>query len=135
MQTFLPYPDFQKSAKCLDDRRLNKQIIEAMTIYNIIKENRTKGGWVNHPATKMWRDYKEAIALYFNECLKEWKKRGHNHKYNEIEVESITVKMPIWFGRENFHAAHRSNLLRKMPEHYGKFGWKEPDNLPYLWSL
>ena len=134
MQTFLPYPDFKKSAECLDDRRLNKQIIEAKIIYNIIKENRIIGGWINHPATKMWRGHDEALALYFNECLKEWKKRGHNHKYEEIEInKNVKIEMPLWFGRENFHSAHRSNLLRKMPEYYGKFGWKEPDNLPYLW--
>lgn len=134
MQTFLPYPDFQKSAECLDNRRLNKQIVEAMTIYNIVKENRMTRGWINHPTTKMWKGHSEALALYFNECLKEWKKRGHNHKYKEIDLDkSVTVKIPVWFGKEDFHVAHRSNLLRKMPEHYGKFGWKEPDNLPYVW--
>lgn len=36
MNTFLPYPDFQESAKCLDNKRLGKQRIETWQIYNAI---------------------------------------------------------------------------------------------------
>ena len=32
MQTFLPYPNFAASAGTLDDRRLNKQVVEAYQI-------------------------------------------------------------------------------------------------------
>ena len=35
MQTFLPYPDFVKSAQCLDYRRLGKQRVEAKQILEI----------------------------------------------------------------------------------------------------
>jgi hypothetical protein len=37
-------------------------------------------------------------------------------------------------GREDFHESHRSNLLRKDPDHYYKFGWTEPTNLEYVWE-
>ncbi len=134
MQTFLPYSDFQKSAECLDNKRLNKQILEASQIYKIVKENRTTGGWINHPAIKMWRGYSNALALYHNECLKEWLKRGKNHSFKFIEIKENNIVMPHWMGKEEFHASHRSNLFRKMPEHYNKFGWKEPNNLPYIWN-
>ena len=53
MQTFLPYDDFVLSLDCLDYRRLGKQRVEAMQLLNAMK--REKGGWINHPATKMWR--------------------------------------------------------------------------------
>lgn len=43
--------------------------------------------------------------------------------------------MPPWFGREDFHASHRSNLLRKHPDWYRQFGWYEPDDLPYVWPV
>ena len=33
------------------------------------------------------------------------------------------------------HASHRSNLLRKDPEHYMQFGWTEPPDLPYVWPV
>jgi hypothetical protein len=38
-------------------------------------------------------------------------------------------------GQEEIHASHRSNLLRKDSEFYGKFGWAEPDDLPYFWPI
>ena len=53
MQTFLPYPDFAESARCLDRQRLGKQRVETAQILRCIVENRT-GGWANHPAVRMW---------------------------------------------------------------------------------
>jgi hypothetical protein len=41
--------------------------------------------------------------------------------------------LPPWWGDERLHASHRSNLLRKDPAHYGRFGWAEPPDLPYFW--
>jgi hypothetical protein len=40
---------------------------------------------------------------------------------------------PPWLGCDEFHSSHRSNLLRKLPEHYSQFGWSEPNDLPYVW--
>jgi len=55
--------------------------------------------------------------------------------YCSIDINSNweTRSYPWWLGRGDFHGSHRSNLLRKYPEHYAKFGWEEPDNLPYVW--
>jgi len=50
VQTFLPYTDFIKSAKCLDYKRLGKQRVEAKQILNILLGETTKAGWTNHPA-------------------------------------------------------------------------------------
>ena len=50
MQTFLPYPDYYQSARCLDNKRLGKQRVEALQIHNIVSGKRTTGGWINHPA-------------------------------------------------------------------------------------
>ncbi len=137
MQTFLPYADFKKSASCLDNQRLNKQILEARTIYDIIIENRTSGGWVSHPATHMWRGYAESLALYINACLDEWKiNRKRNHSYEKISIaDDRCVKMPHWLGDEKFHASHRSNLLRKDAFYYESFGWTEGPGLPYVWPV
>jgi hypothetical protein len=41
--------------------------------------------------------------------------------------------LPSWWGDDAVHASHRSNLLRKLPEHYSRFGWSEPCDLPYVW--
>ena len=40
MNTFLPYPNFEKSTKCLDNKRLGKQRIEAWQIYNALKNGK-----------------------------------------------------------------------------------------------
>ena len=41
--------------------------------------------------------------------------------------------MPAWLGRDEVHLSHRSNLLRKLPDHYRQFWPDEPDDLPYVW--
>ena len=45
------------------------------------------------------------------------------------------IVMPKWMGDETFHASHRSNLLKKDPEFYGKYGWTEATDLDYLWPV
>lgn len=130
MQTFLPYADIEKSVACLDYRRLGKQRVEAFQILKALKFPHY--GWNNHPATKMWIGHEDALAFYMNACIKEWVKRGYKNSMALVDI-SPDVKMPSWFGNETFHASHRSNLLRKDPVYYGKFGWTEPNNLPYVW--
>lgn len=47
MQTFLPYPSFVESAKCLDRQRLGKQRVEVL---QLLKALLVPGsGWGNHP--------------------------------------------------------------------------------------
>lgn len=136
MQTFLPYADFKQSVKCLDYRRLGKQRVEAMQIYHIVSGQRTTGGWINHPAVKMWKGYPEALALYLNVCIDEWVERGYNNSIEKIKIENEKdVKMPPWIGNEKFHASHRSNLLGKDYGYYEQFGWKEVPFLPYVWPV
>lgn len=130
MQTFLPYPSLIKSLRCLDTKRLGKQRVEAFQILRALC-GITKG-WQNHPATRMWRDYEGALAMYYNQSLFEWERRGFQ---NNMEcIRNIREPLlPPWFGNTDFHAAHRSNLLRKDLEHYSKFCWSEPLDLPYIW--
>ena len=64
MQTFLPYADFVKTAKCLDYRRLGKQRVEAFQILNILEGKTTKAGWKHHPAVLMWKGYENALKKY-----------------------------------------------------------------------
>lgn len=136
MQTFLPYADFRQSAKCLDYRRLGKQRVEAMQIYNIVSGQRTTGGWINHPAVKMWKGYPDALALYMNACIDEWVSRGYGNSIEKIKIENEKdVKMPPWIGNEKFHVSHRSNLLGKDFDYYKQFGWTESPYLPYVWPV
>jgi hypothetical protein len=136
MQTFLPYPDFGESVRCLDYRRLGKQRVEAKQLLNILTGESKTNGWRNHPACKMWKGRHEALALYMNYCINEWIGRGYN---NTMELwtnwTEPTIIMPSWFGNEDFHAAHRSNLLRKDAVWYGQFSWTESNDLEYVWPV
>jgi len=149
MQTFLPYRDFEKSAKCLDYRRLGKQRVEAKQILNVLLGRTNKKGWRNHPCVTMWRDYELALQEYYNMILKEWIRRGYKNNmefeytsyykhgilrvYQEPYTNPYYCK-PEWLNK-TFCASHRSNLLRKDPEWYGRFEWEEPNNLPYIWPI
>ncbi len=132
MNTFLPYPDFAESARCLDSRRLGKQRVEAMQILRAIA-NPTYG-WQHHPAINMWRGNEQALALYMNAMITEWVQRRYKNNIPLNDVEG-NVKMPPWLGNSKFHASHRSNLLRKDPAYYGQFHWEEPPDLPYIWPI
>jgi len=128
MQTFLPYPSFRVSAKLLDYKRLGKQRVEARQILNALQKG---GGWSHHPAVTMWRGYEEALTEYGNIMIEEWIRRGYQNNMEIIPVENPV--MPHWLFGENFHAAHRSALLRKDREWYSQWGWLERDDLPYVW--
>jgi hypothetical protein len=89
---FLPFSDFEKSVSSLDDRRLGKQRIEALAILKSIK---TKSSWYNHPSTKMWIGFKNALKQYFNLCIEEWERRGFNNSLKKIKIKG-EIKLP-WF--------------------------------------
>tara|TARA_R110002051_G_scaffold175175_1_gene245219 strand:+ start:317 stop:793 length:477 start_codon:yes stop_codon:yes gene_type:complete len=132
MQTFLPYRDIKKSLKVLDYRRLGKQRVEAHQILNVLLGGTKTKGWVNHPITKMWRGYENALKVYFNLSLKEWMGRGYNNNmlFEDIKGEIV---YPPWIGNELFHASHRANLLRKDQEFYFARGFREDPKDPYAW--
>lgn len=131
MQTFLPYADFFQSVRSLDNKRLGKQRVEAYQILNTL-QGRSKG-WRNHPAVKMWSSFEEALKLYMNFCIIEWKSRGFKNTMQLADIDTSKLNYPNWFGNNIFHESHRSNLLRKDETYYRKFGWNEPTNLPYVW--
>lgn len=137
MQTFLPYPDFYDTAKCLDNRRLNKQLVEVQQILRTLIGK--SDGWQNHPAVRMWRGYESTLRGYGLTVNREYAQRFGRplafHKSGQEVLQLILADTgpPPWLGLPAFHAAHRSNLLRKDPIWYGRFGWTEPNDLPYVW--
>lgn len=149
MQTFLPYPDFDESARCLDYRRLGKQRVEVLQLLKALATgpvqrvplgsgfiNRVTP-WHNHPAAKMWKGHEDSLVYYGLAMCEEWIRRGYKDTCSGKIFSHLNMfsefHIPKWFGDPAFHAAHRSNLLRKDPVWYGQFGWTEPDNLPYIW--
>lgn len=147
MQTFLPYPDILESAKVLDFKRLGKQRVECIQLLTALLGVKVVDGelvkfkpkgWVNHPATKMWRGYEGALCDYGIIMCEEWRRRGYTDTCEDkllLMAGDLPVVHPPWIGRNLLHESHRSNLLRKDPEHYSQFGWTEPSNLPYYWPI
>jgi hypothetical protein len=151
MQTFLPYPDFARTAATLDARRLGKQRIEAMQVMRAI--GLPAYGWGNHPVVRMWRRHPVALAVYQRAICAAWTARGFADTCwgklladlaalpgatraagrlragREVEWES-----PPWLGDEAVHASHRAALLRKDPLHYGAFGWEDAGDA-YVWPV
>lgn len=133
MQTFLPYPDFERSAAALDYRRLGKQRIEAYQILQTL-QNPEQRSWRNHPAVRMWRGYEDALRVYMNAMIREWVRRGYRNTMLLVPTPA-DPPMPPWLGNPAFHASHRANLLRKDPAFYGRYGWEESPEMPYLWPV
>jgi hypothetical protein len=120
----------------LDNKRLGKQRVESMQLLNVLSNPDAKG-WRNHPATKMWRGYEYALCEYGLACCDEWTSRGFKDTVGDNIRSRIggfpNTGRPHWIGDPDFHAAHRSSLLKKDPEFYGHYGWLEPEDLPYVW--
>ena len=132
MQTFLPYPNLKKSLKTLDSRRLGKQRVESYQILNVLLDRTQKKGWKNHPAVLMWKGYENALKLYLNKSIKLWISKGYKNTMNLETIEG-KIRFPPWFGKIEFHASHRGNLLRKDFKFYSKNGWNESVDLEYFW--
>lgn len=144
MQTFLPEPGYTRSAKVLDNKRLGKQRVECKQILRALGVpvgGKAAGtGWRNHPAVKMWRGHEYSLICYAIAVCDEWRRRGFNDsllpQFEEAAgkvYRSDRTARPAFVGDQQFHASHRSNLLRKDAAHYGQFGWSEPASLPYVW--
>jgi hypothetical protein len=117
VNTFLPFADFTRSAKCLDMKRCGKQRVEARQIISTI-ENPNAKGWRNHPAVNMWRGYVPALKAYFNAIVREWIARGYKNNLELYDVDESKVEMPWWFGVDAFHMSHQASLVRKNKDYY-----------------
>ena len=137
MQTFLPFNDYSRCAAVLDRQRLGKQRVECLQIaYALTQDNY---GWQNHPAVKIWNGYLPSLIRYGLTICDEWIGRGYKDSCREkllAVAEPGDGNDPAWLGNDEVHRSHRSNLLRKYPEHYAPiFEPGLPNDLPYVWPL
>jgi hypothetical protein len=133
MQTFLPFRSFFDSAKTLDNRRLNKQILEGYQILKVLSSDDPFAAWRNHPAVLMWKGHETALYFYTMAMIKEATMRGIKTDKNRVNVSELKAKnshkwnnaKPRWYSDDATIAriteSHRANLYRKDPEYYGRF--------------
>lgn len=133
MQTFLSEPDYERSAAALDNKRLNKQLLECRQIFTALAGE--SKGWVNHPATRMWADtpgellhYASAIAVEANyrgiATDKNWSAIYETiNRYRQIDCSKMR---PYWWhndpiSKDRIMHTHRANLYAKDPVHYADY--------------
>jgi len=133
MQTFLPYKDFHKSAQALDNKRLNKQVLECYQILKVLSSNDPFAAWRNHPAVKMWRGHEGQLWLYTMAMVKEADKRGIKTDKNMQNLNDLQAvarngwgyKKPDWyldpFVMDRLTTTHRANLYNKDSIYYFDF--------------
>lgn len=149
MQTFLPYPDFERSLRVLDAKRLGKQRVETIQVVRAL--TRPGYGWANHPAVLMWKGHEEALGRYGLTSCDVWVELGFGDTcaltiatdLRAASVERIRSQaeladvhaLPGWLGDDDLHRSHQSALVRKDPEHYRPLFPDVPDDLPYVWPV
>lgn len=125
MQTFLPFPSFQKSCRVLDNSRLGKQRVECLQMLG--------SQWANHPATTMWRGFAAGLETYAAVAVETWVARGMRNTMSFTKHK--VFELPWWFGNPLFHRSHQLRLIEKDANHYGPlFNPRQPnDAWGYVW--
>lgn len=71
MNIFMPDKQPYLSIIALDDRRLNKQILECKTILDVALDE-TKKGYAKHPVVVYYKDYPNFVMWYGFSCCVEY---------------------------------------------------------------
>ena len=133
MQTFLPFKSFVNTARALDNKRLNKQILECYQILNVLSNDDPHAGWRNHPAVKMWRGHELGLYTYTMAMVEEADIRGIKTENNLRNITELKKRvgqgwgdgLPVWMDDKKVMArvttTHKANLYRKDPEYYFEF--------------
>lgn len=129
MQTFITDSrEVGYGVEYLDQKRLVKQMLECRQIMAALA-GETKG-WVNHPATKMWKGKEYYLVDYATNVGWEMHRRGYKwqENFNKLydsyglvtELRGVTDE----FSAEAFNKivyTHRGRLYEKDPDHYAQW--------------
>ena len=153
MQTFLPYPAMRDSLDALDNKRLNKQILETYQILNVLSGQSKSGAWRNHPAVLMWAGAENELWRYGMTAIAVANIRGIKTENNLANMQSLASKAAIYWGNDEpmwrtdsktlkrVTTTHKANLYRKDPEYYAEYAsavnseYNKPccDGCQYYW--
>jgi len=142
MQTFMPWPEFDWSARCLNDRELGALRVDILKVMEALLHGGT--GWDEHPAVLMWDGHERALLAYQQAVCCEWSSvRGYEDEYwdktrlmfLDIVIDPMATPLipPIWVGNEDFHISQQSALLRIDEDHYRRYFPGIKTDHPYIW--
>lgn len=144
MQTFLPYINSLDAARALDNKRLNKQILEGYQILKVLSGASPSGAWRNHPAVLMWKGYEHGLWNYIRSMVDIASLRGIKTENNVKNLNELYKQYnedwgnehPAFWRDENkvmrIITTHRANLFKKDPIYYIKYQYAvdSPYNAP-----
>ena len=141
MQTFLPYTSTIACAQELDNKRLNKQILEGYQILNILSGKSKGVAWKNHPAVLMWKGFERGLWQYVEAMVQIANLRGIKTENNVKNLQALydqcwenwgNNKPEFWNDDVKVMrviTTHRANLFKKDPIYYYKY--QNAVNSPY----
>jgi hypothetical protein len=131
MQTFITdLPEFGYGLRYLDQKRVVKQLLETRQIMSALTGNTR--GWVNHPATKMWRGKEDMLWDYGRQNALELDHRGYQWQNN---FEQLTAHYEdIANSRYTNGDWSRDDYTRVLYTHRGRL-WEKDSDYYSNWSL
>jgi hypothetical protein len=133
MQTFLPHPTNRDSLDALDNKRINKQILECYQILKVLSGESPSGAWRNHPAVLMWAGSESELWRYGMTAIAIANMRGIKTDKNYANMKALSKVAalrwgdadPVWFNNptmiKRLNTTHQANLYRKDPEYYAEY--------------
>lgn len=133
MQTFMPFQDYEYTAQVLDNKRLNKQILEGYQIMKVLSGASESGAWRNHPAALMWKGSEHHLMDYIDHMVYEADWRGIKTDKNVSNLKTLKQSfshmwgktIPFWQTNQDMlkriTTTHKVNLYRKDPIIYAQF--------------
>ena len=144
MQTFLPHTNTLDAARALDNKRLNKQILEGYQILKVLSGASPSSAWRNHPAVLMWKGFEHGLWDYIRSMVDIASLRGIKTENNVKNLNELYKKYSEDWGNEHpdfwrdetkvmrIITTHRANLFKKDPEYYLRYQYavSSPYNAP-----
>ncbi len=133
MQTFMPFQDYEYTAQVLDNKRLNKQILEGYQIMKVLSGASESGAWRNHPAVLMWKGCEYELKSYIDHMVYEAEFRGIKTDKNVANLKDLEIRFslnwgkatPFWMQNQEqlkrVLDSHKANLYRKDPLYYAEY--------------
>ena len=120
-----------ETAKVLDSKRLNKQIVECDQIFNALSGGKA---WKNHPCTLQYKEHKDWLTCYKN-CLLHYKKYlMHDTSEDHLGKARIWNLYALYytpkFHNNDYFDQMKRRLFEKDEEHYKQWSYlgKSLDN-------
>ena len=112
MQVFIVGSPLE-TAMALDNRRLNKQIIECKQILDALNG---KKAWSNHPCVLQYRGYEKWLKYYLR-VLHNWYVGGVPHQF----YDDVANKTRPPFHTQEYFDQMKRRLYTKDPVHYAQW--------------